>query len=174
MYRFSDGAVYEGEYKGGAMAGFGTYQYVDGRAEVGRYADNVDTGEGVRWSADRATAWRLCDGKVIEEVSLDTADRIARKLGKTRLSDSMPSGSGHERPSVGGGSGRRPTSGGSSKGGVAVDRGSFLQASAFAAPHAGAGGVAAAPTRSSRKSSSGRSRCGAEWGLDPSERAPSL
>ena len=39
--------VYEGEYKGGAMEGFGTYQYVDGRAEVGRYAGNVDVGEGV-------------------------------------------------------------------------------------------------------------------------------
>ena len=71
--------MYEGEYKAGAMEGFGTYQYVDGRAEVGRYQGNVDVGEGVRWSADRQTAWRLNDGKVVEEVSLDTAARIARR-----------------------------------------------------------------------------------------------
>jgi hypothetical protein len=68
VYRFADGAVYEGEYKQGAMEGFGTYQYVDGRAEVGRYQGNIDVGEGVRWSADRSTAWRLNDGKVVEEV----------------------------------------------------------------------------------------------------------
>ena len=71
VYRFADGAVYEGEYKAGAMEGFGTYQYLDGRAEVGRYAANVDVGEGVRWSSDRGTAWRLMDGRVVEEVRVN-------------------------------------------------------------------------------------------------------
>ena len=52
------------------MEGFGTYQYVDGRAEVGRYQGNVDVGEGVRWSSDRQTAWRLQDGR-----------RVGRPLG---------------------------------------------------------------------------------------------
>jgi hypothetical protein len=143
--------VYEGEYKGGAMEGFGTYQYVDGRAEVGRYQGNVDVGEGVRWSADRTTAWRLNDGKVVEEISLDTADRIARKIGKTRISDSMgmPSQSTGYKPSVASGSSRRPASGGKSASGLH---------NSFAAPNVGASSVAA-PTRSSRNSN-GSSRHG--------------
>ena len=151
VYRFSDGAVYEGEYKGGAMEGFGTYQYVDGRAEVGRYAGNVDVGEGVRWSADRTTCWRLNDGKVIEEISLETADRIARKLGKTRQSENEARNGGgqHAHRDYGNqrsvaGSGRRPAS--SSKGSAP---GGGL--SNFAPPHGGAGVVPAAPTHSSRK-----------------------
>ena len=35
----------------------------------------------MRWSADRRQAWRLWDGQLIEEISLDMADRIARAIG---------------------------------------------------------------------------------------------
>lgn len=171
VYRFSDGAVYEGEYKAGAMEGFGTYQYVDGRAEVGRYAGNVDVGEGVRWSADRTTAWRLNDGKVVEEISLETADRIARKIGKTRMETAGSGGSGqgqssHRPP------GSRQTSGrpldsrqssshhhGSShhsthsRPPTSTSSSNTNGLSSFAPPNGGSGPVAGvAPTRSSRNS----------------------
>ena len=49
--------------------------------QVGRYDCGVDVGAAVRWSADRRQAWRLWDGQLIEEVSLDMADRIARAIG---------------------------------------------------------------------------------------------
>ena len=176
VYRFSDGAVYEGEYKAGAMEGFGTYQYVDGRAEVGRYAGNVDVGEGVRWSADRTTAWRLMDGKVVEEITLETADRIARKIGQSLRQESHKSagsgggmdryGGGGGKPSSAGGSGRRSAaSSASGFGGGAKAAGMGIHAplggfgghgGAFAAPNAGAANVGA-PTRSSRNSGSGAS-----------------
>ena len=94
------------------MEGFGTYQYVDGRAEVGRYAGNVDVGEGVRWSADRTTAWRLMDGKVVEEITLETADRIARKIGQSLRQESHKSaGSGGGMDRYGGGGGKPSSAG---------------------------------------------------------------
>lgn len=165
VYRFADGAVYEGEYKNGAMEGFGTYQYVDGRAEVGRYAGNVDVGEGVRWSADRLTCWRLMDGKVVEEISLDTGDRIARKIGKTRLPEAPSAGqsaspcikSGHSS-----GSSRRLASGGSQHG-TGFGKGLTYAAAQHGVHHPFqnvpptiSGAATAAPTKSGRTTSSGR------------------
>ena len=38
-------------------------------------------GEGAQWSADRATAWRLSDGKQGEPISLEEAARIAERVG---------------------------------------------------------------------------------------------
>ena len=45
--------------------GVGTYYHRDGEADVGRFENGDDVGEGVRWSADRKTAWRLEDGEVV-------------------------------------------------------------------------------------------------------------
>jgi hypothetical protein len=81
VYQFADGSTYEGEYRNGRMDGFGAYQYSDGKTEVGRYDCGIDVGAAVRWSADRRQAWRLWDGQLIEEISLDMADRIARAIG---------------------------------------------------------------------------------------------
>ena len=40
-----------------------------------------DVGEAAGWSADRATAWRVSDGKVGERISLEEAARIAERVG---------------------------------------------------------------------------------------------
>ena len=77
--------------------------------QVGRYAGNVDVGEGVRWSADRTTCWRLNDGKVVEEVSLETADRIARKIGKTRQGENAAGSGGAGGAGMGYSSKRAPS-----------------------------------------------------------------
>ena len=49
--------------------------------EVGRYKADADVGEGAKWSADRATAWRVSDGKVGGPISLEEAARIAERVG---------------------------------------------------------------------------------------------
>ena len=68
-----------------AAAGFGAvpvlYTYSSGAAEVGCYRAGADVGEGVRWSADRQTAWRLLDGKVQAHISLDEARELAARIG---------------------------------------------------------------------------------------------
>ena len=57
------------------------YHYADGDAEVGRFENGAVVGERVRWSADRKVAWRLRDGKAMEEISLEEAARIAAAVG---------------------------------------------------------------------------------------------
>ena len=61
--------------------GVGTYYYLNGTAEIGRYEEGKDVGEGVWWSADRQTAWRLKDGEMVEEISRDAAAAIAKDHG---------------------------------------------------------------------------------------------
>ena len=41
----------------------------------------ADVGQGVRWSADRALAWRLQDGKQGRSISLEGAAKIAQRIG---------------------------------------------------------------------------------------------
>ena len=75
------GNVYEGEFRSGAFGGVGTYTHADGRAECNRYREGREVGEGVRWSANRARAWRLRDGLLETEVDLAAAAAIASALG---------------------------------------------------------------------------------------------
>ena len=49
--------------------------------DVGRFKAGADVGEGAKWSADRATAWRVSDGKSGEAISLEEAARIAERVG---------------------------------------------------------------------------------------------
>ena len=48
--------------------------------ESGSYS--VVKGEGVKWSADRATAWRLLDGEQDGQCSLEEAAIISSRVGK--------------------------------------------------------------------------------------------
>ena len=75
------GNVYDGEFLAGAFGGVGTYTHADGRAECNRYVDGREVGEGVRWSANRARAWRLRDGLADSEVDAAAAAAIASDLG---------------------------------------------------------------------------------------------
>ena len=65
----------------GDKHGIGTYVYADGEAECGGYRAGEDAGDGVRWSADRQTAWHLLDGEEQAEISLDTARELAAQIG---------------------------------------------------------------------------------------------
>ena len=52
-----------------------------GEVDVTRCKGNAPVGEGAKWSADRATAWRMSDGKAGETISLEDAARIAERVG---------------------------------------------------------------------------------------------
>lgn len=78
----ADGDVYTGLWKAGVKDGPGTYLYASGRADVVKYAGGRDVGEGARWAADRQIAWKLNNGEVVEEISLDEASHIAERLGE--------------------------------------------------------------------------------------------
>ena len=83
--RWREGGVYEGEFAAGEIGGIGVFHAADGRADVSawglRHPDRGrPVGVGVRWSADRQSAWRLKDGEVEAEVSLDDARKVAAKV----------------------------------------------------------------------------------------------
>ena len=60
------------------VEGRGTFTLADGSAEVGRWEGGQPVGEATRFSPDHRTAWRLFDGQVTGQVSLDLADVIAQ------------------------------------------------------------------------------------------------
>lgn len=120
---YSNGDAYEGEYRQGRMEGRGAYLLSDGSVELGRYKAGADFGEGVRWSPDRKTAYRLRSGKVTEEISLEEAARIAGALGavpppphRTDLSPAAGAVAPPPRPLLG-----AIAEGGSGAGGVGGD-----------------------------------------------------
>ena len=80
-YDFADGNRYEGQYVAGKKEGKGTYHFASGTVDVVCFKGDAPVGEAAKWSADRATAWRLQDGQVVEEVSLEEAARIAERVG---------------------------------------------------------------------------------------------
>ena len=60
----------------------GTYTYADGEVDVSCYEAGADVGQGVKWSADRATAWELqASKKVPGGIPLDEAAKIAERIG---------------------------------------------------------------------------------------------
>ena len=80
-YHFASGDRYEGEYVADKKEGKGTYHYFDGEVEVDCWKAGSRVGQGAKWSADRATAWRLNDGKKGARISLEEAARIAERVG---------------------------------------------------------------------------------------------
>ena len=49
--------------------------------EVGCYEAGARVGQGVQWSADRATAWEVQAGKQGRSIPLDEAAKIAERIG---------------------------------------------------------------------------------------------
>ena len=75
---------YDGEWADGEKHGIGTYTYADGRVEVDRWEAEARVGQGVQWSADRAKAWEMQDGKKVNakvNIPLDEAAEIAEQIG---------------------------------------------------------------------------------------------
>jgi hypothetical protein len=86
-----DGMLFEGEWLADVLEGGGSCIAVDGTATVNAYRAGRAVGTGVRWSADRQSAWRLKDGEVEAEVSLDDARKVAAGVEQaTRAALPMP------------------------------------------------------------------------------------
>lgn len=88
-HTFSLGSCFEGVFAKGWADGPGTYHWLDGRADVGRFHGPLErlpllaaTGEGARWNVDRTLAWRLRDGVEREAISLSRAMAIAHTVGQ--------------------------------------------------------------------------------------------
>lgn len=80
---YASGNRYEGQWKAGKKDGHGTFGYADGRVEVGTYVEDKDVGEGAMWSPDRRIAWRILqDGLEVAEITLEEAKRIADRIGE--------------------------------------------------------------------------------------------
>ena len=89
--REESGAVYQGQFSNGEREGLGTVTHAEGSYEaqvggvgtvsLGRYHGGAETGEGVRWSADRKAVWRLRDGAVDEEISLAEGKELTARIG---------------------------------------------------------------------------------------------
>ena len=78
------GDIYRGNWSGGIKSGPGVYEYADGELDVSFYSNDIRVGDGVRWTADRCRASRLCDGKLIGlegDFPVDDAMRLTKKLG---------------------------------------------------------------------------------------------
>ena len=80
-FSFATGGSYEGKYAEGKKHGIGTYTMADGRVEVGCFEAGLPVGQGVRWSADRATAWEMQAGKPGRSIPLFEAAKSAERIG---------------------------------------------------------------------------------------------
>ena len=63
------------------LEGTGKKEFADGRVMIGCTEANQPVGQGVGWSADRAQAWELQDGKPGRSISLEEAAQIAARIG---------------------------------------------------------------------------------------------
>jgi len=72
-YYYSNGQRFEGHFSKGQRRGKGKLQRTDGSLDIGVYCDDKRFGTGVRWSADRTQAWRMCDGVVKKKITVPEA-----------------------------------------------------------------------------------------------------
>ncbi|KAL1520473.1 hypothetical protein AB1Y20_022054 [Prymnesium parvum] len=83
VFRYQDGTVHSGLFKNGLKHGPGCYTYATGAADLCVFEADDDVGEGVRFSSDRCTAWRLINGEINRIIDIDFAKDIARRIGAT-------------------------------------------------------------------------------------------
>ena len=72
-YYYASGQRFEGLFVNGKRQGKGKLQRTDGSLDVGVYVQDVRRGIGVRWSADRTLAWKMCDGVVKKKITIPEA-----------------------------------------------------------------------------------------------------
>jgi hypothetical protein len=72
-YYYASGQRFEGIFVDGKRQGKGKLQRTDGSLDVGVYINDVRRGIGVRWSADRTSAWKMFDGVVKKKITIPEA-----------------------------------------------------------------------------------------------------
>ena len=79
VYHWQDGDEYSGGWKDGERNGIGSFTKADGTVEYSQYEDGNTKGEGVAWSADRKTAYKLEDGEQTVEITIEEAEGFAKE-----------------------------------------------------------------------------------------------
>ena len=92
IYKWSDGDEYVGQWKVGERHGIGMFRTADGSVEYSMYEHDVPVGEGVAWSSDMQTAYRLIGGEKGMEILLEEAEALAKEKFGLR-SPSLATGS---------------------------------------------------------------------------------
>lgn len=75
-YYYNSGISFEGTFNHGKRHGKGKLQKRGGELDIYKYENNVRLDPGVRWSADRAKAWRLEGGRIKKSISIAEAVSI--------------------------------------------------------------------------------------------------
>ena len=78
-YTWNDGEYYLGQWKNGERHGKGVFYASDGSVEYSMYENGLAVGQGLKWVANRKTAFRLVDGKETSEVSSGVAQKEAKE-----------------------------------------------------------------------------------------------
>ena len=93
---FPSGSRYEGEWESGKMHGVGVYKWYDGEIDAVHFCEGRP-GCGVRFSAQRTSAWALEDGAITSPLTLAEARarvdemRVALPPVESRPEDHGPS-----------------------------------------------------------------------------------
>ena len=80
VYRWSDGEEYDGQWKDNVRNGRAIFRFKDGTVEYVVYEAGKPVGEGVKWTPDRKTAYKLQDGEEIMEMLPEEADEFAKEM----------------------------------------------------------------------------------------------
>jgi hypothetical protein len=87
IYRWADDTEFEGGFKNGKRHGVSVYRQTDGIVEYTIFEYDAAKGDGIEWSADRKTAYKIVDGKKTKEMY---APGMAAKLAKEFFNLSVP------------------------------------------------------------------------------------
>jgi len=82
VYQWSDGEEYNGEWKDNERHGKCIFTQKNGSVEYAKYEAGKPVGEGIQWSADRKTAFKLIDGKETLEMLPEEAEAFALEVFK--------------------------------------------------------------------------------------------
>ena len=80
IYRWVDGDVFEGPWKGGERDGaVCIYRKTDGGVEYSAYVAGEASGDGIFWEPDRKKAFKLLNGEQKGQMSLAAAEKLAKE-----------------------------------------------------------------------------------------------
>lgn len=82
VYQWSDGEEYNGEWKDNERHGKSIFTQVNGTVEYVKYEAGKPVGEGIQWTPDRKTAYKLIDGKEALELLPEEAEAFAKEAFK--------------------------------------------------------------------------------------------
>ncbi|KAL7519606.1 hypothetical protein ACHAWX_004369 [Stephanocyclus meneghinianus] len=79
VMQIANGDVFEGEWRNHKKNGVGVYFYSDGDVDVSLYVNDKRVGCGVRWNFDRSKIYLLNDSELVNEITIQQADKILKR-----------------------------------------------------------------------------------------------